>query len=1034
MTVDDLTALNRRAHEETWGVPPGGAARTRVSTDRQGPFPVLRIARDDGTWIALNSARAPVREARRQLADLDLSTASALVVAGAGLGFLLDALDEIEVRPPLAVLEPCGAFVEACLGRRDWSSWIRERRLLFSCGPDFPELAAIGRTHPDLFLTATLLVSPVVERELPGFVRAARASVERVRAGAHANADARRRFAAPYLLNTLANLPVLEREADVDALEGAAADMPAVVVGAGPSLDGALEDLRTASERVVLVATDTAARPLLGAGIVPHAIVSVDPSPTNGRHLLELPGDTPVLVAEASLWPPAFDGFARRAFLFRVGRHHPWPWLEEANLGVGMLRAWGSVITSAVDFALRLGCSRIAFVGADCAAVDGQPYARGTTFEATWTSRVLAGRPLPEVWREIVSTWKGSHERDADGRLIESGPHLLAFRDWLLEEGRRHPGLLFNASGQGLLAGDDIVPVALTEFTARFGRETSGLAGIFHRRHQAARRNGARHARPPIPDAWRGILDEGGFASGLAAAVVEHGRTAWTGDGLPSRPVVAPMAEAAAVLDAAVRGRRAPEWAIPALAVVPAGICIPDGERLIPALLRLEGSPGGSWLPSQAEGLSPADRMLLARVETAAGAALSRTVAAPPTGEPPLCVETSARTPAHLPRPAALAATLIVLAGELDGFGGQDFRSSALALTALQGLAAAVDPHHASSPIDAIALEFAIENGGCRAEGVLPVGAARAVRALAGTVFSGRVNPTAVRWMVRVGGRVPSDPLSLAWKHPSDHHAAPEVLHIRPRALEMPGRCLFASSAGQPARVTTLMGRTSWLVDEDGASSAETSWPEPVLGVAAFGASGLVAWSPSGTPALWIRSDPAAEARRIELPFAPAVGRVVNDRVYLAGVSGGLWSWDPVRGTQVVADCEPLRGLHPDSGGLRLDPVQLSYTGTTTAVPLRRAWRLDLSSGELEAIALDGRGPTWSMSRSASGWIARAFPCAGSVELESPAGGHFTLICPFPFSVAWAGESLVVTCTTAGEVWFYDRLASALQRLTSSGE
>src|SRR5690606_30895231 len=277
------TSLNRRAHEAVWYVPPGGAARTRVIVDASGPFPVLRMARDDGSWIALNSARAPLREARQQLADLDLSTASVLVVVGAGLGYLLDALADVERRPPVAVLEPCGAFVDACLGRHDWSSWIRDQRLLFSCGPEFPELAAIGRTHPDLFLTPVTVVSPVLEREVPGFVRAARASVERVRAGAHANADARRRFAAPYLLNTLANLPDLEREADVDVLEGAASGMPAVVIGAGPSLDRAIDDLRRVSGRAVLIATDTAARPLLGAGVVPHAIVSVDPSPVNGR-------------------------------------------------------------------------------------------------------------------------------------------------------------------------------------------------------------------------------------------------------------------------------------------------------------------------------------------------------------------------------------------------------------------------------------------------------------------------------------------------------------------------------------------------------------------------------------------------------------------------------------------------------------------------------------------------------------------------------------------------------------------------------
>ncbi|HEY8536832.1 MAG TPA: hypothetical protein VIL25_10285, partial [Vicinamibacterales bacterium] len=70
------------------------------------------MARDDGSWVALNGARAPVRDASRQLADVDLSAASAIVVVGAGLGYILDALDGAGQRPPVVVLEPCGAFVD----------------------------------------------------------------------------------------------------------------------------------------------------------------------------------------------------------------------------------------------------------------------------------------------------------------------------------------------------------------------------------------------------------------------------------------------------------------------------------------------------------------------------------------------------------------------------------------------------------------------------------------------------------------------------------------------------------------------------------------------------------------------------------------------------------------------------------------------------------------------------------------------------------------------------------------------------------
>ena len=109
--------------------------------------------------------------------------------------------------------------------------------------------------------------------------------VGRIISGVRANDEARRQFAGRYLLNTLTNVPVIARESNVTELFGLMTGVPAMIVAAGPSLNRNIEDLKAVEGRALIVAVDTAVRPLLTAGVQPHLAVSVDPSDINARHL-----------------------------------------------------------------------------------------------------------------------------------------------------------------------------------------------------------------------------------------------------------------------------------------------------------------------------------------------------------------------------------------------------------------------------------------------------------------------------------------------------------------------------------------------------------------------------------------------------------------------------------------------------------------------------------------------------------------------------------------------------------------------------
>ncbi len=453
---------------------------------------------DSGTWrlkingrsVALHS-RDTAREADRTVAEvLDApSSPSLIVVVGLGLGYFLEGLERRDWQGQVLAIEPVPDTVRPLLERRDWSTWIDSGRLRLLAAPDFAGASDCWRLFSQVPPpTDAVVVHPIIAREQPAAVEQARAALQKIRFDAEANAEARRRHGAKYLLNTLRNLPRLEAEADVAALDGAMKRKIAFVVAAGPSLDAALPLLQRAQSSALVIAVDTALRPLLGAGIAPHVVVAVDPSESNARHLVDLPPcPNTHLVAEASLDPDALQTFSGRTFLFSVSNHEPWPWLRSLGRQAARLRAWGSVLTPAFDLALRMGANPIVFVGADLAFTGDRTYCQGTAYEEDWLREAVWGTPLREQWSSAMSQWPPTFETNVSGEAARTAPHLVAFRDWLVDDIRRQPERRFvNATGGGILHGGHIEQMQPDAAVALLSNTSDDLSSLVRTRYRCA--------------------------------------------------------------------------------------------------------------------------------------------------------------------------------------------------------------------------------------------------------------------------------------------------------------------------------------------------------------------------------------------------------------------------------------------------------------------------------------------------------------------------------------------------------------------
>lgn len=473
-----------------------------------------------------------VDDADRWLEGAAIDRSSVLFVIGLGEGHVLAALERRGWRGTVVALEPDGASPRAPLAG-----------VTILSGPDYDGLDEVVRSlEPDVD-------SPVVVGD-PALMRARRDEVVRatrliVRAwfGARANQEARRTHAGPYLLNSLRNLQAITTEGDAASLVGAFAGLPAVLVAAGPSLDANLPEIVAHRDRVVVVAVDTALRPLLHAGVTPDLVVALDPSDANAGHLTDLPAcPSTWLVAEGSLDPEALKHFAGRIFFFRVADHHPWPWLGGIGVDRQQLRAWGSVLTTAFDLALQMGCDPVVFTGADLAFTDGRPYARGTTFEEEWRRAAAWGDAIETSWAQRLAAWPETLEGGVGGSRVRTAPHLVAFRDWIVSAaGRARGRTVVNATGAGTLVGGPIRQARLADALA--GQRLS-LSVSQTLRHLYAPR------RQPVPapadDVRRHWQTSVGVTAEAIAAAVAPVRPA----DVPGRPDQPPPAAVTADADA----------------------------------------------------------------------------------------------------------------------------------------------------------------------------------------------------------------------------------------------------------------------------------------------------------------------------------------------------------------------------------------------------------------------------------------------------------------------------------------------------
>lgn len=273
-------------------------------------------------------------------------------------------------------------------------------------------------------------------------------------------------FESLWLRNTLLNLRFLPHSPDSPALLAhwkSCWKGPALLVGAGPSLRQSLPLIKALSSHCLIVACDTALKPLLRYGIRPHIVHVLDAQPHTLLHLRgeDLTGTvvfadlvTHPYLLEKLHAPFVFSTTAK--YFFDAAGQSVQLQTPGASLAakqcqeVGALQSGGSVATSAFDLLRYFEASPILLVGTDMAWTGRQLHCVSTHHYEKWAGLQHRLHTLEHINEALLQRRQLEPVESLRGGDIPGDHVLNLYRHWLEESIANLPDLpVWNLTANG---------------------------------------------------------------------------------------------------------------------------------------------------------------------------------------------------------------------------------------------------------------------------------------------------------------------------------------------------------------------------------------------------------------------------------------------------------------------------------------------------------------------------------------------------------------------------------------------------------
>jgi hypothetical protein len=184
------------------------------------------------------------------------------------------------------------------------------------------------------------------------------------------------------------------------------------IIAAGPSLDKNIHLLQNKPKNSIILATGTIHRKLEKLGIKPDYTIMADAQKIIMSQVDNLADYSFPMLLLSTVYRGVGKAVAGDKYLICQNDYHE-AYQHAKERGYQMYRSGGSVTTIALDVSIRLGASRIVFLGADLANTNNLTHASDTSFLRVMGTEGLI--PVPSI----------------DGGIVYSTRILCMYREWI---------------------------------------------------------------------------------------------------------------------------------------------------------------------------------------------------------------------------------------------------------------------------------------------------------------------------------------------------------------------------------------------------------------------------------------------------------------------------------------------------------------------------------------------------------------------------------------------------------------------------
>lgn len=386
---------------------PVDSSRYRTITSRDGS-PNIEMQKADRV-VAVHSLYHPEREAAGWLKSIEerLEHGSHVLVVGLGLGYHLQVLLQKYPMKKYYIYEPDIQILHQALKLRDVTDIVSHPSIVtLAVGEDDYVLAqllsAISSSVTDKFEEVTI---PIYKQLFGETLDKLHTMSKQILLQYRANYITQYWFEKAWFQNIIYNIDKVLASKSIVSLEKCCSDIPAIIIGSGPSLREDIEYIKMLGNKALIIAAGSSVQALVHYGIEPHLVISMDGGEPNLK-VFENVDTTHIPLLFATM---IHHGIVEQNHRWRLSTRltldevTPYLFSNSEDIGPSFIST-GSVTGTCIQFAAFIGCKQIYLAGQDLSYPNDEYYSDGvkhiaeevkkSTIEAAneWIENVYGGQ------------------------------------------------------------------------------------------------------------------------------------------------------------------------------------------------------------------------------------------------------------------------------------------------------------------------------------------------------------------------------------------------------------------------------------------------------------------------------------------------------------------------------------------------------------------------------------------------------------------------------------------------------------------